>query len=633
MDTVDYRRFDLTSGHRLLDLGCGFGRHAFGALRRGADVVAYDLGRSELAEVRNMVAAMRDAGEVPVGALGTSVGGDARRLPFADGSFDRIIAAEILEHIDDDGAVTAELARVLRPGGVLAVTVPSWGPEKLCWLLSEDYHAPAVAGGHVRIYTLRRLQELLREAGLMALHRHRAHALHSPYWWLRCAVGPGDDNHRLVRAYHRLLCWEIERRPLIARVAERLLRPLIGKSVVLYAVKDPCAGAGAPGAAGQANRRAKRRLDGGQAGRTASAARRRGAAASESTRVTAEYLREVPGLLSRDEVTATAEGIVEWQLDSGLILWFPGGHADPWNHVECAMALDVTGYHAAAERAYDFLAASQRRDGAWHRYYTADGVEEHKLDANCTAYVACGVWHHYLMSGDRGFLEAMWRVVERAVGFALDLQQPRGEILWARHADGTPWPFALLSSSASIHHSLRSALAIAAELGHERPRWETGAARLAGVIRRTPDAFAPKDRFAMDWYYPVLAGVLERDDARRRLLDRWDGFVLDGWGVRCVVDRDWVTPAETAECTLACLAAGLTSEAWDLFTWSQRQRDGDGRYWTGTVLPQEHRFPAGEKASYSAAAQLLAADALTGATAASGLFTHRGVAPATSRYS
>jgi len=617
VDTVDYRRLELAPGHRVLDLGCGSGRHAFGALRRGADVLACDLGRPELAEVRDIVAAMRDAGEIPAGAFATAVGADARRLPFADGGFDRIIAAEVLEHIDDDGAALAELARVLRPGGVLAVTVPSWLPEKLCWLLSEEYHAPAVVGGHVRIYTLRRLRALLREAGLLPLGRHRAHALHSPYWWLRCAVGPNDDDHRLVRAYHRLLCWEIERRPRIARMAERLLRPLIGKSVVLYAVKDLGARGGAPGAAARAHRRVRHWAPAG----------------GENPGAPSEHLREVPGVLSRDDVTATAEGIVEWQLDSGLILWFPGGHADPWNHVECAMALDVTGYHAAAERAYGFLAATQRRDGAWHRYYTADGVEEHKLDANCTAYVACGVWHHYLMTRDRGFLEDMWRVVERAVGFTLDLQQPRGEILWARHADGTPWPFALLSSSSSIHHSLRSALAIAAELGHERPRWEAGAARLAGVISREPDAFAPKDRFAMDWYYPVLAGILEGDDARRRLLDRWDDFVLEGWGVRCVADRDWVTPAETAECTLAYLAAGLTSEAWDLFTWSQRQRDSDGRYWTGTVLPQEHRFPAGEKASYSAAAQLLAADALTGATAASGLFTRRGAARAASRYS
>jgi len=617
VDTVDYRRLELAPGHRVLDLGCGSGRHAFGALRRGADVLACDLGRPELAEVRDIVAAMRDAGEIPAGAFATAVGADARRLPFADGGFDRIIAAEVLEHIDDDGAALAELARVLRPGGVLAVTVPSWLPEKLCWLLSEEYHAPAVVGGHVRIYTLRRLRALLREAGLLPLGRHRAHALHSPYWWLRCAVGPNDDDHRLVRAYHRLLCWEIERRPRIARMAERLLRPLIGKSVVLYAVKDLGARGGAPGAAARAHRRVRHWAPAG----------------GENPGAPSEHLREVPGVLSRDDVTATAEGIVEWQLDSGLILWFPGGHADPWNHVECAMALDVTGYHAAAERAYGFLAATQRRDGAWHRYYTADGVEEHKLDANCTAYVACGVWHHYLMTRDRGFLEDMWRVVERAVGFTLDLQQPRGAPTGSRHADGTPWPFALLSSSSSIHHSLRSALAIAAELGHERPRWEAGAARLARVISREPDAFAPKDRFAMDWYYPVLAGILEGDDARRRLLDRWDDFVLEGWGVRCVADRDWVTPAETAECTLAYLAAGLTSEAWDLFTWSQRQRDSDGRYWTGTVLPQEHRFPAGEKASYSAAAQLLAADALTGATAASGLFTRRGAARAASRYS
>ena len=343
------------------------------------------------------------------------------------------------------------------------------------------------------------------------------------------------------------------------------------------------------------------------------------------------YLREVPGLLSPADVTATAESIAEWQLDSGLILWFPGGHADPWNHVECAMALDVTGYRAAAERAYDFLAGSQRSDGSWHRYYTADGTEEHKLDANCTAYVACGVWHHYLVTGDRGFLEGMWGVVDSAIGFALGLQQPGGEILWARHADGTPWPFALLTSSCSIHHSLRAARAVARELGHERPEWAAASARLADAIRRAPAAFAPKDRWAMDWYYPVLAGILEGRSARRRLTDRWDGFVLEGWGVRCVSDRDWITPAETAECAMACLAAGLTTEAWQLFEWSQRQRDGDGRYWTGTVLPQEVRFPAGERASYSAAAQLLAADALSDSSPAAGLFTRGTGLPAPTR--
>ena len=239
METVDYRRLGLAPGDRLLDLGCGFGRHAYGALRRGAEVVACDLGRAELAEVRDTVAAMRAAGEIPAAATAAAVGADARRLPFADGAFDRIVAAEILEHIADDGAAVAELARLLRPGGTLAVTVPSWLPEKVCWLLSEDYHAPAVPGGHVRIYSLRRLRALLRSAGLVPAGGHRAHALHSPYWWLRCAAGPADDDHRLVRAYHRLLCWEIERRPVVLRLVEFLLRPLIGKSVVLYATRAP----------------------------------------------------------------------------------------------------------------------------------------------------------------------------------------------------------------------------------------------------------------------------------------------------------------------------------------------------------------------------------------------------------
>ena len=282
METVDYRRLGIAPGELVLDLGCGFGRHAFGALRRGADVVAGDLGLAELAETRSMVSAMRAAGEIPPGAVGSATAADARRLPFADGAFDRIIAAEVLEHVAEDGAALAELVRVLRPGGVLAVTVPSWGPEKLCWLLSEEYHAPAVVDGHVRIYTLRRLRGKLRAAGLAPRRHHRAHALHTPYWWLRCAVGPDDDEHRLVRAYHRLLCWEIEHRPVITRVIERLMRPLIGKSVVVYAVKQPAAAddaVGAPrrmGRAGRQLRTARRstRASAGHAERRSGSSRR-----------------------------------------------------------------------------------------------------------------------------------------------------------------------------------------------------------------------------------------------------------------------------------------------------------------------------------------------------------------------
>ena len=195
-----------------------------------------------------------------------------------------------------------------------------------------------------------------------------------------------------------------------------------------------------------------------------------------------------------------------------MVPWFPGGHADPWNHVEATMALTVGGRRAEAERAYEWLAREQRPDGAWHQYYVADRVEQDKLDANVCAYVATGVWHHFLVTDDQGFVEAMWPVVERAIDFVLELQTPRGEIIWARHADGTPWSFALLTGSSSICHSLRSAIAICEHLGLERPDWELSAARLAHVIAHEPEAFAPKHRWAMDWYYPVLTGVVGGDD-------------------------------------------------------------------------------------------------------------------------
>ncbi len=196
-----------------------------------------------------------------------------------------------------------------------------------------------------------------------------------------------------------------------------------------------------------------------------------------------------------------------------MIPWFPGGHADPWNHVEAAMALTLGDRHAEAERAYEWLVDLQRPDGSWHQYYLADRVEQDKLDANVCAYVAAGVWHHWLLHRATGASSRRCgRSSRRAIDFVLDLQTPRGEILWARHADGTPWSFALLTGSSSICHSLRCAIALAELLGHERPDWELSAARLAHVIRHVPDAFAPKHRWAMDWYYPVLAGV----GARRR---------------------------------------------------------------------------------------------------------------------
>ena len=330
---------------------------------------------------------------------------------------------------------------------------------------------------------------------------------------------------------------------------------------------------------------------------------------------------DVPGILRADQLDRTVDRIAELQLPDGMIPWFPGGHADPWNHVEAAMALLTCGRRAEAERAYEWLVAKQRPDGAWHHYYLADRVEQDKLEANVTAYVAAGVWHHWLLTGDRGFLETMWPVVERAFGFVLDLQTTRGEIIWARHADGTPWSFALLTGSSSICHSLRCALAIAHELGEERPDWELSLSALASVIRTRPDgAFAPKHRWAMDWYYPILSGAVEGDDARAHLAAHWDTYVLAGHGVKCVSDRPWVTAAETCELALALLSVGDDAGAREMFTCAQQMRLDDGRYWTGTVHPEGVHFPEGETSSYTAAAGVLCADADAGATPASGLF-------------
>ena len=236
MLTVGYDLLGVVADDRLLDRGCGAGRHAFEALRRGARVVALDSDAAEIKDVAGLIAAMEDTGDVAQG-LGAAVTGNALTLPFADGTFDRVIAAEVLEHIPPDTVAMAELARLLRPGGTMAVTVPRWGPEVVNWALSSDYHN--VPGGHVRIYRRTDLVERLEAAGLRFVDQHHAHALHTPYWWLRCLVGVHDDNHPLTRAYHRLLVWDIERAPALTRVADRLLNPTIGKSLVIY-LEKPC---------------------------------------------------------------------------------------------------------------------------------------------------------------------------------------------------------------------------------------------------------------------------------------------------------------------------------------------------------------------------------------------------------
>jgi len=236
MLTANYETLGLAKGDKILDLGCGFGRHAFEAARRGANVVALDAGRDEVEGVAGTFAAMVEAGELQLGDVHTAaVQGDALALPFADGTFDRVICSEVLEHIPNDIGAMTELARVLRPGGTMAITVPRFGPEVINWALSDAYHN--VPGGHIRIYRKSQLKSRLTSVGMVVKGHHYAHGLHSPYWWLKCLVGTTNDKNWFVRQYHKLLVWDIVKGPRTTKLLEKITSPLFGKSIIVYLEK------------------------------------------------------------------------------------------------------------------------------------------------------------------------------------------------------------------------------------------------------------------------------------------------------------------------------------------------------------------------------------------------------------
>ena len=330
----------------------------------------------------------------------------------------------------------------------------------------------------------------------------------------------------------------------------------------------------------------------------------------------------VPGVLSEGEVARSGEYLAQLQLPSGLIPWYAGGHSDPWNHVECAMALTITGHGTSALAAYDWLERHQLGDGSWFNYYVGERVRDARLDTNVCAYVAAGVHHYVTATGDVDAVARLWPMVERAMDFVVRYQRDDGAISWSLDAQGRVESYALLAGSSSIYHSLRCAVALAERLDHHRPAWELAAGRLGHALAHHPEAFAPKDEFAMDWYYPVLSGAVVAEHALERLDARWSHYVMDDFGVRCVSTNDWVTAAETAETVLSLDAVGRGARALELLAQTSRHRLGDGSYVTGIVYPQRVSFPEAETSSYTAAAVLLAADALTDATPAAGLFRH-----------
>jgi hypothetical protein len=332
-------------------------------------------------------------------------------------------------------------------------------------------------------------------------------------------------------------------------------------------------------------------------------------------------------VLTGDQVRATVGTIAAEQDPDGALPWFRGGQLDPWDSVEAAMALDVGGEHARARAAYRWLARRQRPDGSWAAEYRDGSPSAPAVESNHAGYLAVGAWHSWLCTGDDELVAELWPVVRRGLDLVTRMQLAGGAISWALRPDGTPDDTALLTGNASLFQAIRCGVALAALHGEAVPDWELAVTDLGDALRTRPDAFADRSRYSMDWYYPVLGGAVTGAAARDRLAADWDRFVVPGLGARCVADRPWVTGAETCELALALVAAGQPEAALEQVAAMQHLRHDDGSYWTGLVYADDARWPV-ERTTWTAAAVVLAADALSGATPAAGLFPDPGALPA-----
>ena len=328
---------------------------------------------------------------------------------------------------------------------------------------------------------------------------------------------------------------------------------------------------------------------------------------------------ELTGLLDRHQVAATAASIARVQERDGAVPWKAEAHTDVWNHVEAAMALVLGGEVGAAQRAYDWCLATQRADGSWPMKLVSGTVEDASGETNMTAYLAVGVWHHWLVRHDETFVRRCWPAVRRALDYVVSLQLPFGGIAWSKEAGGHVNAEALLAGSSSIFHALKAGAALSELMNDAQPEWELAAGRLGHALREHRDLFMDKSTFSMDWYYPVLGGAVRGAAGRELLASRWDDFVVPGLGILCVDTNPWVTGAETCELVLALDTLGDRDRAVALLRDMQHLRHSDGSYWTGYVYPDKVNWP-GEQTTYTSAAVILAVDALSATTAGSDIF-------------
>lgn len=323
------------------------------------------------------------------------------------------------------------------------------------------------------------------------------------------------------------------------------------------------------------------------------------------------------------DIASLVNLITDVQQPDGEIPWSPGEKTDPWDHVEAAMGLTIGGAHEQARHAFEWLRRHQHVDGSWPTAYQGGKIIDETRQTHHAAYIAVGLYHHFLVTADREFVRHMWPAVVAAIEFALRYQTAKGEIYWALNPEGQVDPMALLAGCSSICLSLRCALALARVVDRPRPEWRRALERLQACIQLRPQRFnMTKSRFSMDWFYPVLCGAITGRAAQQRIDKYWKKFVIQNMGVRCVSDQSWVTIAESSELVLALSAMGNHLLARIVFNWISDHKFDDGTYWCGFTFPDMVLWPE-EKITWTNAVVLMAADALYDLTPAGRLFSHQ----------
>lgn len=315
--------------------------------------------------------------------------------------------------------------------------------------------------------------------------------------------------------------------------------------------------------------------------------------------------------------------ILSCQLKDGAVPWFKDGKIDPWDHTEALIALSIGGHHAAFLRGFEWLATRQNSDGSWFNHYAPEQTDK-QIDTNFVAYPATGLWHHYLVTQNTATLERFFPVVEKAIDFVVSHQSLEGDIQWAISADKTLARDALVTASSSILRSLECAICMAEILLTPCQHWKQSYEKLYNALKNKPWRFdrtwESKERFSMDWFYPILAGIYAEREAQLRLEERWETFYEAGIGCLCVSDEPWVTIAESCELSIALCAANRKTQALKVLSGLTRWQHDDGGFWTGYNFRDRNIWPK-EKTTWTAAVFVLAVDAVYAISPAAHLFT------------